>query len=527
MRAYCFIFLLLPLLLPAQDVYLVYLADKAGSQYDPYETLDTKAIERRMREGIDLCDQSDWPVSPAYRTSVARSASQIRYELRWLNALSVEANQAQIAQIESLPFVKSVECISVLQPSQQIGVDPEMLLRKAKQKLLQQRQQMGLDLFAEAGLDGEGVRIAILDAGFNGVDESPGFEHLFENGQIIAVRDFYQGDDKVYKHSSHGNSVLGCIAGKYGEKLIGAAPAAEFLFARTEHRLFENAVEEDHWLAAMEWADQQGADIINSSLGYTNKRYRYEDMDGKTAPVSRAAGMAATKGILVVNSAGNEGSGKWHYIGAPADHPQVLSIGGTQTILPIHVSFGSYGPNALGQRKPNLSAPGVVSSSSPLAELSITSGTSFSAPLVTGFAACVKQKYPDWTLKELFAKLESYGHLYPYYDYAHGYGVPQASKVLQGKSRGYQNTPSFDVKRGESELTIILRPKSEKRTAKERILYYHYEQPDRQRLAMYEYRVLRPDASGYKFPLPTPIDDPSRKGMIRVWLDDYLWEMEW
>ncbi|MEL7339049.1 MAG: S8 family serine peptidase [Bacteroidota bacterium] len=518
---------MIPLLLPAQDVYLVYLTDKAGSQYDPYETLDAKAIERRLREGLDLCDQSDWPVSPTYVRSVARSASHIRYELRWLNALSVEADPDQIAQIAQLPFVSKVEALGEMILSQQLGLDPEALLLKAKQKLIQQRQQMGLDLFVEAGLDGEGVRIAILDAGFTGVHESPGFEHLFDNGQIVAVRDFYSDDDKVYAHSAHGNSVLGCIAGKYGEKLIGAAPNAEFLFARTEHRILENAVEEDHWLAAMEWADQQGADIINSSLGYTNKRYRYEDMDGKTAPVSRSAGMAASKGILVVNSAGNEGSGKWRYIGAPADHPQVLSIGGTQTILPIHVSFGSYGPNALGQRKPNLSAPGVVSSTSPLSGLSMTSGTSFSAPLVTGFAACVKQKYPDWTLKELFAKLESYGHLYPYYDYAHGYGVPQASKVLEAKATGYENSPSFDVRRAENELTILLRPQAEKRSTKERIIYYHYEQPDRQRLAMYEYRVLRPEADGYKFPLPTPIDDPSRKGMIRVWLDDYLWEMEW
>ncbi|MEL6842001.1 MAG: S8 family serine peptidase, partial [Bacteroidota bacterium] len=340
-------------------------------------------------------------------------------------------------------------------------------------------------------------------------------------------RDFYQGDEKVYAHGTHGINVLGCNAGKYRGRLIGAAPGAEFLLARTEHGTFEKPIEEDHWLAAMEWADQQGADMINSSLGYTTPRYTYEDMDGKTAPVSRTAGMAAQKGILVVNAAGNDGASRWYYLNAPADHPDVLTIGGTQANLPIHIDFGSHGPNALGQRKPNLSAPGRVASIDPYTELSLTQGTSFSTPLVTGFAACVKQKFPDLTLKELFAKLETCGHLYPYYDYAHGYGVPQASKVLQSKSRGYQNTPSFDVRRDDDELTIVLRPQAEERKTKERIIYYHYEQPDRQRLSMYKYRVLRPDANGYKFPLPERIDDPSRKGMIRVWLDDYLWEMEW
>ncbi len=517
--------LCLPLTISAQDIYLVYFKDKAGSQYDPHSYLDDKAIARRELEGLDLCDESDWPVSEAYLTAVGSTGAELRHPLRWFNAVSVQASPAIITEIKSLNCVASIEALGQMQLSQNPIL--EGVVDNAEKLLRQQRRQMELSYFAKQGLSGAGVRIAVFDVGFSGVNIDRGFDHLFENDQIIATQDFYQGDDNAYAHGRHGTNVLGCIAGKYNGGLIGAAPNAEFLLARTEHGLFEKAIEEDHWLAAMEWADKKGADMISSSLGYTNKRYSNEDMDGKTAPVSRAAGMAAAKGILVVNAAGNDGDGKWRYLNAPGDHPEVLTIGGTEAELPIHISFGSYGPNAAGQRKPNLSAPGHVATLDGLSPLSETYGTSFSTPLVTGFAACVKERYPNLTLKELFQKLEQSGHLYPYYDYAHGYGVPQATKAVGPKSQQYSNPAKFDVQLAENKITILL-PKTEaKRSAKQRTIYYHYERPDRSGLVEYNFRVLKPEAAGFSFPLPTPIMGSGRKGMLRVWMDGYLWEKEW
>ncbi|MFK7924415.1 MAG: S8 family serine peptidase [Bacteroidia bacterium] len=517
--------LCLPLSLSAQDVYLVYFKDKVGSQYDPYETLDSKAIERRLREGLDLCDESDWPVSGDYLAQVEQTEAIIRHPLRWFNAVSVQASPAAITQIESLSCVRKTEALGQMQLSQ--GGALAAVQVNAEKILKAQRKQMELDYFVEQGLSGAGVRIAIFDVGFSGVNIAPGFEHLYENDQIIATRDFYGGDDNAYAHGRHGTSVLGCIAGKYGKDLIGAAPKAEFLLARTEHGLFEKLVEEDHWLAAMEWADQNGADIISSSLGYTKKRYTTAQMDGKTAPVSRAAGLAADKGILVVNAAGNDGDKDWRYLNAPADQPKILTIGGTEAELPIHISFGSYGPNALKQRKPNLSAPGHVASLNGLSPISETYGTSFSTPLVSGFAACVKERFPDLALRELFLKLEQSGHLYPYYDYAHGYGVPQASKAVGPKTKQYSNPAKFDVQLAGDKAIVLLKESAAKRSAKQRSIYYHYEHPDRSHLIDYNFRVLKPGADGYSFPLPTPISDPSRKGMLRIWMDGYLWEKEW
>ncbi|MEY4866455.1 MAG: hypothetical protein RLY64_709, partial [Bacteroidota bacterium] len=222
----------------------------------------------------------------------------------------------------------------------------------------------------------------------------------------------------------------------------GLAQDAEFLLAKTENRK-ERFEEEKNWLAMLEWAHQQGADIISSSLGYTTQRYEPWMMDGKTTFISRTATMAARKGILVVTAAGNEAESKWHYIAAPGDADSVLTVGGIDPKTGIHSSFSSYGPTADGRLKPNVCAYGTTLAAKPGGHYVPSDGTSFATPLVAGFAACLWQKHPEWSNMQLLHAIENASDLQPYFDYHHGFGVPQADIALGMEIKS--KTQSFHV----------------------------------------------------------------------------------
>ncbi|WP_460504306.1 S8 family serine peptidase, partial [Hymenobacter agri] len=204
---------------------------------------------------------------------------------------------------------------------------------------------------------------------------------------------------------------------------------AEYLLARTEQLHRERYAEEEAWLAAVEWADRLGADIINSSLAYTEQRYFPEQMDGRRSLIARAANLAARKGLLVVSAAGNDGDDDWVRIGTPADADSALAIGGLDPETGLHVDFSSYGPTADRRRKPNLAAFGIVLTTTPGGHYERLEGTSFSAPLVAGLAAALWQRQRQLTAMQLFQQLEQAGELYPYFDYAHGYGRPRLARA--------------------------------------------------------------------------------------------------
>lgn len=294
-----------------------------------------------------------------------------------------------------------------------------------------QTKRLGITKFRKKGIAGRGIRIAVFDTGFPGVEEAPEFDHILANNRVIETWDFVRNTGNAFVGGQHGTMVLSCIAGMYQDSIpIGLATEAEFLLARTERTSFERFSEEENWIAAAEWADQNGAHIINSSLGYTHNRYFKEDMDGKTTLVSRGANMAARKGILVVNAAGNEGTSKWKRIGSPADADSVLSIGGISPYSGYHVNFSSYGPTEDKRMKPNVSAFGIVVARGKKG-ISAPSGTSFASPLIAGFAACALQAKSSLKNMELFTEIQRAGDLYPYFDYAHGYGVPRADYFLE------------------------------------------------------------------------------------------------
>lgn len=448
-------FFLLPLLTLAQQHWMVYLKDKQHSDFNPYTYFDAKAIERRIKTGIPVDDPSDWPVNEAYVNEVSGMVNDVLFTSRWLNALAVDADEMQLNAIRQLPYVLAVEWIESSQVNIASYSDYDTAMDEYEAKVLEgQLKTLGVDAWKKAGMDGKGLRIAIFDVGFDRADKVPAFDHIRKENRLIATRDFTsrKHGDFVFYGNGHGTEVWSCIAGKIGDLQIGLATGAEFLLAKTEKNS-EKYSEELYWLAAAEWADKNGADIINSSLGYTGKRYFNWQMDGKTSFVTRAANMAARKGMLVVNAAGNEGTDAWHYIGAPADADSVLSIGGINPETGFHTGFSSYGPTSDKRMKPNVSAYGHVVAAAP-AGLTSTQGTSFASPLVAGFAACAWQTNRNLTNMQLFKEIEKSGNLYPYFDYAHGFGIPQAGYFL--KNVQITSSPTFKVVENGDSISVVV-----------------------------------------------------------------------
>ncbi|MCB0734341.1 MAG: S8 family serine peptidase [Flavobacteriales bacterium] len=447
--------LMLVILLPTKTIaqenmekVWVFLADKDTTQYNPYTFLDPKAIERRQINHVPVFHVSDVPVNPIYVGQIQTITGNIRAESRWFNAICCLATPQQISELKKLAFVVSVKTterpLEILVSGRNTYQDHEEAFVPDADEinfLNAQRHRMGEAAFKKYKIDGNGVRVAVFDVGFKSYKTNPAFEHIRKDNRIKATWDFVKKKENVDAGGTHGTFVLSCIAGRIQGVDMGLATGAEFLLARTE-TWTEFYSEEENWLMAAEWADKNGADIINSSLGYTYHRYFREEMDGQHSLVAKAANMAASKGILVVNSAGNEGGDKWKFIGTPADADSVLSIGGIHPITGIHTSFSSFGPTRDKRLKPNVTAYGHVIGSGPKG-VSETQGTSFSGPLVAGFAACARQSRPSYPTMKLFHEIEQSADLYPYYDYAHGYGVPQASYFF--RTTPLNPAPTFTV----------------------------------------------------------------------------------
>ena len=470
----------------AQQPYWVFLTDKAGTTFDPYAYFDAKAIERYNACGADLYDITNYPVNSSYEQAVSALATEKIGASRWLNALGVMATPDQIAAIEALP------CVLRIQPIEGTG----MLISKYSEPTLPdllsiatvtgpleaQLVRMGGKAFRDKGIDGHGVRIAVFDGGFPQVNTHAAFRHLRDNRQILKTWNFCNDKEDVYGWNSHGTMTLSCIAGRMGTVDLGLATGAEFLLARTEIES-EPFKEEVWWQMAVEWADRNGANIISSSLGYGKERHYTKDMDG-TSYVARAGNLAARKGMLVVNSAGNEADDKqWRTIITPADADSVLCVGGIENSLTEynHIEFSSLGPSADGRLKPNVCAFGYARTANTGSDNAFhyVHGTSFSCPLVAGFAACAWQASPGKTAMEMFHLIEQSADLYPYADYAFGYGVPQAEFFTEGGGAAAAD-PSFRFVSEADTIRII-----PTRPIKRSQLFYAFRRPSDHRLEYY------------------------------------------
>ena len=423
----------------AQNSYWVFFTDKQNTSFDPYQYFDTKAIERYALNGADLYDITNYPVNGEYASAVENASEELIGTSRWLNAAGVMATEEQIAVIRQFPFVAGIQLIA---SDMEIVSEPEseITAKKVKNYGAQIDIHKG-EMFKQHNITGKGVRIAVFDAGFPDVNTHPAFKHMHDNNQIIKTWNFAKKKENVYLANSHGRMVLSCIGGKINDTTwLGMAPDAQFLLARTEINT-EPLKEEVWWVQALEWADQNGADIVNSSLGYGKQRYQVKQMNG-TSMVARAANTAVRKGILVCNAMGNEGNDKeWKMLITPADADSILSVGGVYSIDNL-TEFSSFGPTADGRMKPNVVAMAHCWVAGEKGNFTQAYGTSFSSPMTAGFAACVKQLHPEYTAWQLKTEIEKSGNHYPYFDYAYGYGVPQAGYFFGEKSE-VKNNISF------------------------------------------------------------------------------------
>ncbi|WBA42846.1 S8 family serine peptidase [Hymenobacter canadensis] len=456
---------------PPTAGYWVELRDKAGVLFSPTTYFMAAAQARRQRQHLPAADSSDFPVRPDYLRAVRQHADSVLLVSRWFNAVACRATPAQAAALAHLPGVRRVlplagaEVLPAAYPAAArlpASITADRPLNAADRQLARrQTRSLGADALRQAGLDGQGLRIAVFDVGFSGADKHAAFQELFQQNRVAATYDFARRKPDVFHGGSHGTEVLACLAGRLPDGTpLGLATGATYLLARTERMQREIYAEELDWLAAAEWADRNGADIINSSLGYTARRYFPEQMNGRRSLVARAASLAARKGMLVVSAAGNDGDNDdWRTVGTPADADSVLAVGGVDPDTGFHLDFSAYGPTADRRLKPNVAAFGTVLTASPGGRYARVDGTSFSSPLVAGLAACAWQQQRGLTAMQLFARLQQSATLYPYYDYAHGYGLPQASRLLQKAPPDAAGPPpTIDFVVLDSLLAVNIRP---------------------------------------------------------------------
>lgn len=375
------------------------------------------------------------PVEGGYLQSLQEQGWQVISHSRWLNAAVIKAEGVDPAQINSLPYVTEIRPVARFQrlevePSRSTSLsqegDPSTFGRAEFQN-----QMIGVGHLHQQGYQGQGVVVAVLDAGFEGVDAIPAFAKLRREGRILATRDFVDGDDQVYGHHDHGTEVLSTIAADLPEQLVGSAPQVSVLLARTEDASSETQIEEHNFVAALEWADSLGADLVHASLGYSrfwqNKgSYSHDDLDGNTAITTRAVDIAAGRGMLITVAAGNEGSGTWRKITVPCDADSVLCIGSVDR-QKRRSSFSSVGPTADDRIKPDVVAFG---SGAAVAQanhrLGTGRGTSLSSPIVAGMAACLRQAHPSLHSQQIIEAIKQSGDRSTNPDSEYGYGIPDA-----------------------------------------------------------------------------------------------------
>ncbi len=446
----------------AQSRYMVFFTDKSNTPYSissPEAYLSERSLERRAHHDVAVSEQ-DLPVDPAYLSGITSAGAEVYFTTKWMNGALVVMQPELVSTIEGIEYVSAVELVgqgNVLS-DQKVSYsvasefDDDVLVLATSGV---QNEMLGADDLRTRGATGKGIFVAVFDGGFNGVLNNTAFENIHLNNQILASLDFVENSDNPYqeKYGTHGTRVLSCIAGLYKDEFTGTAIGVDLILAKTEEGPTEYPIEMYNWLFAAEYADSAGVDIINSSLGYVDFdspfeswTYTFEDLDGQTSVVTKAANWVSERGVLVVNSAGNSGSdddssdgstlqsclddGGWCRINTPSDSPYVLAVGAVESDGETRATFSSFGPSFDGRTKPDVSAMGALTSVANNTGLIIqNSGTSFSSPLMAGFAASLWQAYPELTNAELRAVLRNSGHLNMEPNNELGYGVPRFLEI--------------------------------------------------------------------------------------------------
>lgn len=422
--------------------YMIFFTDKAGSTYttsEPQAFLNEKAIQRRIVQNIDIVTE-DLPVSAGYIQQIKATGANVLYKTKWMNGVLVECTGAQLNDINLLSCVNAAKTEYVapgtMSAKSSGGKSGKLELSEGEHTVTaDQLAMLGIDEMHADGFHGEGVIVAVMDGGFLGVNATTPFQELFSNRINTSVSfDFTANSSNVFRYSEHGTSVLS-VMGIHTEEFTGGAYKATYQLYVTENVAFEYRIEEYNWLFAAERADSAGVDVINTSLGYNTfddhtMNYTVTDMDGRTAVITRAANIAASKGMLLVNSAGNSGNDlNWRIITAPADNENVLATGNIN-MAGLRSATSSIGPSADGRIKPDVVALGtgvaVIRSNG---NQGFANGTSLASPLVTALVAGLRQKYPDLKNAELLQAIRKSASQAASPDNFLGYGVPHYRAV--------------------------------------------------------------------------------------------------
>lgn len=418
------------------------LKDKAATEYSlqrPEEFLSAKALERRHRQGLEV-DSTDLPVCRSYVDEIRQQGVNIVVTGKWENFVTVSCNDSSaIGRIAALPFVRSTERVW-MRPAKEVVTPQRDSLVNRPEKHPESYYGAGAaqiqlshgDKLHEAGFRGQGMTIAVIDAGYHNADRIT----AFDMNRVLGTKDFVNPRADIFAEQSHGMAVWSCMGLNRPKVMVGTAPEASYWLLRSEDDYSENLVEQDYWSAAVEFADSVGVDVINTSLGYyefddKQKNYEYRQLDGRYALMSRQASHVADKGMVLVCSAGNAGAGPWKKITPPGDADNVLTVGavGKNGVL---ASFSSIGNTADGRIKPDVVAVGykadVMGTDGNLRQ---ANGTSFASPIMCGMVACLWQACPKLTAKEVIELVRCSGDRAAYPDNIYGYGVPDLWKAYQ------------------------------------------------------------------------------------------------
>lgn len=429
-------------------IYRLYLKDKQSSPYQldhPEVFLSPRAIERRARQGIAI-DSTDLPVSPSYIKSVRQRGLTVLGKSKWHNTILVSSFSDDIGNVvKPLPFVKKSLRLYVspdstlILPRDDIGklARCDSVSHTAYGDGWNQIKMLNGNKLHDLGFKGRGMLIAILDAGFLNADRIPAMKAI----NVIATADFApRRVQNIFAGHYHGTMVLSVMGTNKKGVMVGTAPEASYALIRTEDTETETRAEEDSWTMGTEFADSLGADLINSSLGYTHWDGDsigpwLRTLNGHSSFVSQTASMLASKGIVLCNAAGNEGYNKWRKINIPGDADHILTIGAVDRDSTIAL-FSSLGPSQDGRIKPDVCGPGMnVSVIDGTGTLTTNNGTSFASPIVCGLVACLWQALPQLNANQIMKAVRASADRNKWPDSVYGFGIPDFMKAYDlGKS---------------------------------------------------------------------------------------------
>ena len=435
----------------ATNIYWVQFTDKEGSPYsidNPEAYLSPRALQRRANLNIAI-DEYDLPVNPQYLQAVADCGAEIINPSKWLNGVSVHVTDPSVIEaINALDCVMTVRnCPNDLKAQEQKErwlaneMKPAASTRSSKGfygGAEDQVKQLNVDVLHDMGFDGTGVIIAVLDGGFEGAENTSCFDNMREEGRLLGTRDFVYGSNSVYTQSTHGTSCLSTMGAYDPNNMVGTAYKASYYLIHTEDGDSENIIEEYNWVSGAEYADSLGVDVCSTSLGYitfdmSQWNHPFEHYDGKTAPMSIGAEIAASRGMICMNAAGNEGDGTCT-LGIPADAEHIVTVGAVNA-AGDRASFSSVGPTYDGRIKPDVMAMGegtyVASGYGSWWPYYNGNGTSFATPVLAGAVACLRQARPYSSVQEICDALRACGNRAENPDSKYGYGIPDFSQALE------------------------------------------------------------------------------------------------